>query len=997
MNLQLYVENQLCDFDQNTYFTLQKEFEDEAELIVKEVEYSYTISIPTSINNKRIFGFIDTFDVANKFSRIYDAELYVDEILILKGKLKLSEIDSEYFKGNLYNPASATVSDILGDRQLNEIVPHYKPMNNLSDYTQQNNYVMNSNSTDIPIQKYRDRHVCYPYVLYNIPYNDAAKAASDSLDFYTQKLDYGYHTINSDNIFPSFNVCSVLKDMFKTEGYSLQGNIFEDEKFKDLYQTFQYNYSEYLEKKLVPYYVKFMCSYDNYRANNIPSTLETATIWNQDEVSWNSGTFDGNMNYGVDDPLTTDDKNVMITEISNDQHMLSSGVDTNGKMIYVPRSGWYRIHVSGRMQYPDTSDRTYEQENREFVGGCKSGRGNSSLSNLPFEFQIKKGYPLESPKLYSFNSFIPCMPTHFGDGMTSVVYDGGNTWIKCMDNERNRLYGKNGKTTYIRDYSDFSTNDFVCGARLGGANFSAKFCGYKKGPMRDPLRFATRGSGLALPDVTKTLIVEEKGDNGNKYFKINSDGDANNKLNEYAEKTAQVLVRQDSFSNFEGYNKVDFNTKTWDTTSNILAVSYAGAANSSASTSGDTSGNWEINTVVWLERGDTLYTELLMPLMVYPNDTYHGGWLGTGHKRWEGARYRVVRTMCDFTFEMGIINTNKKWTPTVSNPIPSFNDIQTDKETNVNQFLPTIKCNDYLNNFLQTFNLQLTMPMKNTFSIDYAAMNNVMGNVISIEDLTNVKDAQFKALDTPSQRQLNWKIDTSETGYVDGNKSPYKTENLPWYDSGYTGSIIVSNETNTSGSIDKKESQWSYNWYKDIKFENGLGLSISGAPISVLSDAANWNDDYSYGSAETDALNTSKTMRFFFLGKDISTTLYKYIEFKYDVRNGRDLNCRLVIPSNHIETKQSDNSLRYYMLDYNNSIQNTNDGKRKTITDIFFNLYVQSGYQIDVPIKLTNDLYRKINAGTLIKFNDGLYKVKAIDGHDVSEQEDATLSLLTLK
>ena len=1008
MNIQLYVENQLCDFDKNTYFTLQKEFEDEAELIVKEIEYSYTISVPTSLRNKQIFGFIDSFDVGNKFGRIYDAELYVDEILILKGKLKLSEIDSEYFKGNLYNPASASVSDILGDRMLNEIMPHMKPMNNMTDMTQQNNYVMGLQTVDIPKAQYRDRHICYPYILYNIPYNDGMKAMSDGLDFYTQNLEYGYHRMNNDNIFPSFNVCSVLKDMFKTEGYNVQGNIFDDDKFRDLYQTFQYNYSDYLDKRLVPYYVKFSCSYDNYRSNKIPSTLEIATIWTQDEVHYrDEGDFDGREMYGVDAPLSTDKNNVRFNVYSNDYKMLASGTETEGKMIYVPASGWYRIHVDGWMKYPDTSDRTYREENRENVGGCKSGRDDSSLARMPFEFQIKKGYPKERPTLYSFNSWIPCMPTHFSE-TTSIVMEEdwhANTWLKCMSNEKNRMYGKNGKTTYIKNYSDFATTDFVCGARLGGAQFTfGGSAGYEKGAMKAPMKAATKGMGLVLPNPNKTINVQKKGNNNEDYFLLQDDGGFNPTY-DWGVKTAQVLVRDDSYSNFEGYNMANFDTKRWDTTSNFGRITYPGAADSSASTSNDTNGRWEINTVVWLEKGDTLYAELLMPLMTYPNDTYGGGWFGWGHTHWEGPEYRVVRTMCDFNFEMGIINANKKWIPTSVNPIPNFNDIKADKETNVNQFLPSLKCNDYLKNFLQTFNLQLTMPNKNTFSIDYAAMNTIMGNIISIERLANVKDAEFKALDLPSTRQLSWKIDKNETGYYDGNQSPYKTEDLPWYKSGYTGSITVTNDTNTSGSIDKKESSWSYCWYKDIKFINGLGLSITGAPIAVLSEYSNWGEDYSYGSAEGDTLNTAKTMRFFFLAKDVDTSLYKYIEFKYDESGGSDssssyasgLNCRLVIPSNSIETKQSDGNKRYYMLDYNNTVQNTDNGKRKTITDIFFNLHVQTGYQIDIPIKLSNDLYRRINGGTLIKFNDGLYKVKAIDGHDVAEQDNGTLSLLTLK
>lgn len=1012
MNIQLYIEGKLCDFDKKTYFNLQKEFQDEQELIVKEIEYSYTISIPTSDRNKQILGYIDSFDVPNKFGRVYDAELYVDEILIIKGKLKLSEIDDEYFKGNLYKPASKTVSDILGDRMLNEIIPHMKPMNNMTDYARQNCYVMNwyDTSTYPEYYKYWDRHICYPYLLYSLPYNDAQKAYEKNLGFYTQDLNYGVHTMNADNIFPAFNVLSVIKDMFATEGYNVQGNIFGDEKFNDLFQTFNYNYSDYLENKQVPYYLNLRCVYDNYKLGNIPSTLQTATIWVDAERHYEDATFDGRFEYGVDDPLTSDADNSYIGVISNDQHMLTNGSSTNGKMIYVPKSGWYRINCFGTMQYPDRGGDYETDGDKEYVGGTNCDRDDTDLSELPFEFQIKKGFPAENPKLYSFNSFVPCMPSSYSE-TSSVLYEDRDTVIKCFDKESTRLYGKNGKTTYINDYSDFPTNDFVAGVRLGGAFFS-DFTGVDGAgeTMQQPARFAHKGAGLALPDVEQQMEVREF--NNEKYLTL-WDFDAR-KRKDYEERTAQVLVRRDSYSNFEGYNVADWNTKTWNTTSNPYRVTYQGAENSSAITQGKYNGSWNINTVVWLEQGDTLYFELLMPRHIrgrYESNGFFGG-----HKHWHATTWHTNRTMVDFRFEMGIITTNKKWSPTVDEPIPPFEEILKNKETNVNQFLPQIKCNDYLKSFLQTFNLQLTMVNNNTFSIDYAMMNNVMGNVISIENLANIKDAEFKALDLPSTRQLGWKIDKAETGYVDGNQSPYNNEgDLPWYNSGYTGGISITNETNTSGSIDKKESQWSYNWYKTIQFippTNDFNATITKNPaaIPVISDATTWDSHKSsYFMTEGEALPTSKTMRFFFLSKRAVDGQYDYIQFKFDetsdthydaitgVFNTKDYYTRLLIPSNYIETEPIDNTFRRYMLDYNNSPKSTNNGDWKTITDVFFNLQVQSGYEINVPIKLSNDLYTKINGGTLVKFNDGLYKVKQIDGHDVTEQDDATLTLLTLK
>ena len=59
--IQIYIDNKLVDID-NTNISLQKEFATEVENIPTEVEYSYTISLPTSLNNKEIFGFIDVFE-----------------------------------------------------------------------------------------------------------------------------------------------------------------------------------------------------------------------------------------------------------------------------------------------------------------------------------------------------------------------------------------------------------------------------------------------------------------------------------------------------------------------------------------------------------------------------------------------------------------------------------------------------------------------------------------------------------------------------------------------------------------------------------------------------------------------------------------------------------------------------------------------------------------------------------------------------------------------
>jgi hypothetical protein len=304
-----------------------------------------------------------------------------------------------------------------------------------------------------------------------------------------------------------------------------------------------------------------------------------------------------------------------------------------------------------------------------------------------------------------------------------------------------------------------------------------------------------------------------------------------------------------------------------------------------------------------------------------------------------------------------------------------------------------------------------------------------MTNVIDIDRMVNVDDAEFKPLSSESSKQLCWKNDLSETGYKQGNNSPYYNQTLlptePWEGSGYTGNYTITNETNTSGSVKKTESQWSYNWYKTIKFINCLsGLAPASnerwtwdetthtwyceEEIPVISDEDRWREGSSYYAFEGEAPQTSKTMRLFFLGGYGGEKPW-YIPFVYDQEEITDssfptleahpmknLPCNLIVPEKACyttayegtQTKVISNLLTY-------TLQNVK--LNKTITEKFFNLNMNGGYQIDVPIRLSNQQYASINAGTMFKLNNGLYRVKSIEGHDVNREDNATLSLLTIK
>lgn len=109
MQVRLYIENQSVDLDENVDIRLNKEFQDPESLIIADATYSYEVEIPNTLTNKTIFGFPDVVSVQDKFSRVFDAQLYADEVLLLDGKFLINEINADTYKGNLYVPEKGTV------------------------------------------------------------------------------------------------------------------------------------------------------------------------------------------------------------------------------------------------------------------------------------------------------------------------------------------------------------------------------------------------------------------------------------------------------------------------------------------------------------------------------------------------------------------------------------------------------------------------------------------------------------------------------------------------------------------------------------------------------------------------------------------------------------------------------------------------------------------------------------------------------------------------
>jgi hypothetical protein len=71
--------------------------------------------------------------VHDKFNQLYDAELYIDGTFVFNGKLVINEVSRESYNCNLFTVGKKELSDIFGDKMLNEIMPHHILVNKLED------------------------------------------------------------------------------------------------------------------------------------------------------------------------------------------------------------------------------------------------------------------------------------------------------------------------------------------------------------------------------------------------------------------------------------------------------------------------------------------------------------------------------------------------------------------------------------------------------------------------------------------------------------------------------------------------------------------------------------------------------------------------------------------------------------------------------------------------------------------------------------------------
>lgn len=331
-NIEVYLNGKLCDVSADFSIRLNRQLINPAELNTKDAQYSYSIELPATSRNNEILNFANIEEASGKFNRLYRAELIVNSLMIMQGNFILTNITRGRYKGNLYKPALKSISDIFGDLRLNQIAPILLPFDNFAESVS----AYNVNAQDEP------QLAIFPYVLYGL----LPKVPATYAGTYSAKTVWD-NTVRMgiQDLPPSMNPIKLIKHIFESRGYSIDGSAFNDKRLTQLYMSYR-NDPDFIQPWNYGHLGKMRVKgiwHSWYDMNDNPPTAKKLE----------RGINVGSNAYSVDMLDATNSK-ITVLEDNGGNAELRRIPDIDGKewtrgQIYIPVSGFYKVKLNANI------------------------------------------------------------------------------------------------------------------------------------------------------------------------------------------------------------------------------------------------------------------------------------------------------------------------------------------------------------------------------------------------------------------------------------------------------------------------------------------------------------------------------------------------------------------------------------------------------------------------------------------------------------------------
>ena len=203
--------------------SLSKRAIDPAKPFARLGSRSYTVTFPATNVNNRIFGNGNHTQTVNKFGT-YSCKVYEGSILLISGVFKLTAIQRDIYEGYIVSD-NVGFKDLITNKSIQDLnlgsfrfVGH-KRDDEINGITLQNTW-----QTDF---EYWDK-MWFPLISYGNFYKSGA------FDRYA-KID----KLSFEDFTPNFSYTGVLRAIFEEAGYTVSGELVDNEELNDLMFTFQ--------------------------------------------------------------------------------------------------------------------------------------------------------------------------------------------------------------------------------------------------------------------------------------------------------------------------------------------------------------------------------------------------------------------------------------------------------------------------------------------------------------------------------------------------------------------------------------------------------------------------------------------------------------------------------------------------------------------------------------------------------------------------------------
>lgn len=929
-SVEIYINNKRADIFSQDELNLRfnNTFANPSKISTIQTEYSFSFTLPITSNNQKIFDFANIPSKRNKFNKHFKTHINADGILIFDGDLILQSVSKEGYKCNLYINRLNTVEKIFGETTMNEIIGWE------IDYNQ--NVTINEyNRGDID---YSTKDIFFPLISYGLFQKFPTMG-----DTYTPKHQVDSTTrLYNENFYPSFNLLKLVEKCFETKGYTVDGDIFDDNVLRKIYtstplgneQNPIYNYGN---DNMGKFDMDF--TYTNYQASGytingvelradqfataIPVQLDTPkypSSQNGDEVIYY------NWEYNNVYDIWSAGSNFLTNKTFN----ISNNILWRDNRIVAPADGWYKIGLS--LDYSIN-------QSRKFTRGYYANGQEVKITNtddvwdfyqFPIEFQILKndedgmGAKMIIPDTITGYTYF-----NYEDGKLSTTenttinkngmppYPHEATWMDIIgefdvNNPNPYLGGYCPKNGYTLCYDSSVNPDFICGCADAGSIY---YTSYIK--------------------------------NGKSWKKDCDD-------------VAQARYNSDAYNGIKfttsGVNDIDspssnnYNKNTLNGAGNTLSHSMSSAG---------CSASCEIEMIIFLKKND--YLQLKMLQRQWTNMDSASEWNYGGTEQTDA----IVNVTGNIHFECYAPSDKL----TVNSDMSYTGDSLFPTQLNISNFLPNDeKMSDFINNFIKEFNLSYQQVGKN-ITLNKQYIDFKTKNAVDLSDRVSSDELEMEAIDFPSQMSVEYTINDEERGFyisAERNATDEQMLSSDWKEYADRGFDVIDIMPDEWADASKVTTKASYNWFEDFNFVEGGTISTTANTTTLSLPVIGKDEWYIEG--------------------------YKYAEMMKN--DGHNLKRRYWFPSDgltDVTIPLNGDSTKMVTI---KTVNDTYDGinlsykileNGESLLTKYFNIFYDADTNyIKFDCYLTTEEYLAIKNGSNIIIDDDVYIPIELKGYDVS-------------